>query len=97
MIEIWEPPQFQESTLPMKRPFSELSGSSGPGVSPGDSEQLLQFTQSDFRNATSNSGNGISRLEQNENHILAPPLCRNVSGTFAVLILEDFAGEFPGG
>ena len=28
---------------------------------------------------------------------LARPLCRNVSGIFVVLILEDFAGDFPGG
>ena len=25
------------------------------------------------------------------------PLCRNVSGIFVALILEDFAGDFPGG
>ena len=28
---------------------------------------------------------------------LARPLCRNVSRTFVVYILEDFAGDFPGG
>ena len=27
----------------------------------------------------------------------ARPLCRNVSGIFVVQILEDFAGDFPGG
>ena len=30
-------------------------------------------------------------------YLLARPLCRNVSGIFAVQILEDFAGDFPGG
>ena len=30
-------------------------------------------------------------------NFLAWPLCRNVSGIFAVEILEDFAGDFPGG
>ena len=29
--------------------------------------------------------------------LLARPLCRNVSGIFVVQILEDFAGDFPGG
>ena len=29
--------------------------------------------------------------------MLARPLCRNVSGIFVVPILEDFAGDFPGG
>ena len=28
---------------------------------------------------------------------LARPLCRNVSGNLVVQILEDFAGDFPGG
>ena len=29
--------------------------------------------------------------------LLARPLCRNVSGIFVVKILEDFAGDLPGG
>ena len=29
--------------------------------------------------------------------LLAQPLCRNASGIFVVQVLEDFAGDFPGG